>query len=65
MTNTEKEIREKVKRTPKSPDSITAGALKLKLADMVQLRNTLNEEIKRQVSEAQLAATEAAKVAGI
>lgn len=59
------EVKFPVKRTPRSSDSITAGALKLPLADRVQLRNDLNESIKEEVAEKEADAQMAKEIAGV
>lgn len=56
--------KEKKTRNPKQPANITAGALKLPLADRVQLRNDLSESIKAEVAEKEAALKLAKEIAG-
>lgn len=52
-------------RTPRSSDSITAGALKLPLADRCDLRDKLIESIKTEVAEKAEDARLAKEIAGV
>lgn len=51
-------------RTPKSPDSITAGALKLPLADRIELCKALQSSIATEVKALKDQAEQASKLAG-
>ena len=53
------ETKEKKVRTPRQPDSITAGALKLSLEGKVNLIQQLKDSIKREMDDLQAASTNA------
>lgn len=55
---------EKKTRTPRTVESITAGALSLMLIDRVALVKALRESIEKEVREAKQKADEYAKIAG-
>lgn len=59
------ETKEKKTRTPRTAESITAGALSLPLAERVELCKQLKESIQAEVEQAQKAAESAKQIAGL
>jgi hypothetical protein len=55
-------IKPKATRVPKSADSITAGAMKLSLAERVELKKALELSITKEVNELKEAALTAEAV---
>jgi hypothetical protein len=55
-------VKESRTRTPRSSESITAGALALPLAERVALKNKIDESIKSEVATLKQKAEDALKI---
>ncbi len=62
--NTVTETKVHKTRTPKNPESVFNGAMKLSLGHKVQLRNKLSDAIESEVQDIRAAADQAEKLAG-